>query len=168
MTGLADAISTPSGPGIVQDGASVTTIRVRQTLGAPPPVVWAELEHLEAHPQWMHDAVAIRFLTERRRGVGTRYECDTKVGPIRMTDVMEITEWSPGRAMGVRHVGLVTGSGRFTLRKQRGGRTRFTWTEQLDFPWRRGGPVVAHLAKPVLKRIWKKNLRALATRFPRP
>ena len=53
---------------------------------------------------------------------------------------MEITEWRPGRAMGVRHVGLVTGTGRFTLRKARGGRTRFTWTERLRFPLLPGRP----------------------------
>ena len=138
---------------------------MQRTLGASPEVVWAYLEDLEAHPQWMHDAVRIRFLTDRRSGVGTRYECDTKVGPFQLTDVMEITEWSPRRAMGVRHVGVVTGTGRFTLQRRRGGRTRFTWTERLEFPWRRGGPVAARLAKPVLKRVWKRNLRELAARF---
>ena len=46
----------------------------------------------------------------RRSGVGTRFECDTKIGPITLTDVMEITEWKPGKAMGVRHTGLITGT----------------------------------------------------------
>ena len=59
----------------------------------------------------MADAESIRFLTEQTRGVGTRFECVTKVGPIRLTDRMEITEWEPGRSMGVRHDGLVTGTG---------------------------------------------------------
>ena len=43
----------------------------------------------------MADAVAIRFETEQTRGVGTKFLCDTKVGPIRLTDQMEITEWQP-------------------------------------------------------------------------
>ena len=140
-------------------------IRVRTTLDAPPSTVWAYLADIDSHVQWMHDAVRIRFLTERTSGVGTRYECDTKVGPFQMTDVMEITEWSPGRALGVRHDGLVTGAGRFTLRKARGGRTRFTWTERLRFPLRRGGPIAAYASKPILKRVWKRNLRGLAGRF---
>ena len=38
------------------------------------------------------------------------------------------TAWSPGR-------------GRFTLRRRPHGRTRFTWTEQLTFPWWMGGAV---------------------------
>ena len=140
-------------------------IRVRRTLDAQPSVVWAYLADIDSHVQWMHDAVRIRFLTDRTSGVGTRYECDTKVGPFQMTDVMEITEWAPGKAMGVRHTGLVSGTGRFTLRKARGGRTRFTWTERLRFPLRRGGPIAAFASKPVLKRVWKRNLRNLAQRF---
>jgi hypothetical protein len=142
-------------------------IRVRTTLDAPPEVVWADLAHLAGHVDWMHDAVAIRFLGGRTSGVGTRFECDTKVGPLRLTDVMEITRWDPGRAMGVRHRGLVQGSGTFTLRRARGGRTRFTWTERLRFPWLLGGPVTAVAAKPVLRRVWKRNLRNLQRRFDR-
>jgi uncharacterized protein YndB with AHSA1/START domain len=140
-------------------------IRVSTVLDAPPDRVWAYVEDLGSHVQWMDDALRIRFLTDRTAGVGTRYECDTKVGPLQLTDVMEITEWAPGKAMGVRHVGLVTGSGRFTLKKVRGGRTRFTWEERLRFPLWQGGPVTGQLAKPVFKRIWRKNLRHLAERF---
>jgi len=140
-------------------------IRVRTILDAPPATVWAYLEDIDTHVRWMRDAVRIRFIGDRRSGVGTRYECDTKVGPIQLTDVMEITEWTPGKAMGVRHVGLVTGTGRFTLKKARGGRTQLTWSEKLTFPLRRGGPVAALAAKPVLKRVWRKNLRNLAARF---
>jgi hypothetical protein len=110
----------------------------------------------------MHDAEAIRFLTEQRRGVGTRFECDTRVGPIRLTDVMEVTEWRPRRAMGIRHVGVVTGAGRFRLRRLPGGRTRFTWTERLHFPWWLGGPIGANL---VLAVIWRRNLANLRHRF---
>jgi uncharacterized protein YndB with AHSA1/START domain len=145
----------------------MSRIRVRTTLDAPPERVWADLAHLAGHVDWMHDAVAIRFLTDRTSGVGTRYECDTKVGPFRMVDVMEITEWQPGRSMGVSHHGLVTGTGRFTLRKVRGDRTRFTWKERLRFPWYLGGPIAAFGAKPVLRWIWKRNLRGLAERHTR-
>jgi uncharacterized protein YndB with AHSA1/START domain len=140
-------------------------IRVRTTIDAPPSTVWAYLADIDSHVQWMHEALRIRFVTSRTSGIGTRYECDTKVGPFQTTDVMEITEWRPGKAMGVRHVGLVTGSGRFTLHRKRGGRTRFTWTERLRFPLRRGGPIAAYASKPVLRRVWKRNLRNLAARF---
>jgi carbon monoxide dehydrogenase subunit G len=136
-------------------------IRVRATLDAPPAQVWVALSDLASHVAWMHDAVAIRFVTDRTYGVGARFECDTKVGPLRLTDVMEVTEWSPGRALGVRHVGVVTGTGRFVIQRARGGRTRVSWVEELRFPAWLGGPVGARAAAPVLRRIWRRNLAAL-------
>ena len=67
--------------------------------------------------------------------------------------------------MGVRHTGIVTGEGVFTLRPRRGGQTRFTWSERLHFPWWMGGPVGAWLSVPVLTAVWRRSLRNLAARF---
>lgn len=138
-------------------------IRVSRTIDATPRQVWASLRDVGSHIEWMADAEEIRFRTKRREGVGTEMECDTRVGPLRLTDVMEITEWSPRRAMGVRHTGLVTGTGRFTLRRVRGGRTRFTWRERLRFPWWMGGRLGAVLGAEVLRLVWRANLRRLAS-----
>jgi hypothetical protein len=74
---------------------------------------------------------------------------------------MAITEWRPNKVMGVRHEGIVKGSGRFTLRRRRHGRTRFTWEERLVVPWRLGGPIAAVPVALVLRRVWKKNLAHL-------
>lgn len=128
---------------------------------ARPAEVWAAVEDVGSHTEWMADAVAIRFTSERTGGVGTTFECDTAVGPFRLTDLMEITEWRPRQAMGVRHVGLVTGEGVFTIAKARRGRSRFTWTERLVFPWWMGGPVGGVVGGVVMRQIWKKNLRTL-------
>ena len=134
-------------------------------LAAIPEEVWADIARIGTHVEWMADAVAIRFLTSGTSGPGTRFECDTKVGPLTLTDVMEITEWKPGKAMGVRHTGLVTGRGRFTLRKARHGRTRFQWKEQLTYPTRLGGRFGAFISRPALRWVWKRNLRRLAARY---
>ncbi len=86
--------------------------------------------------------------------------CDTKVGPVKLVDHMEITEWTAAAVMGVRHVGLVTGSGRFTLTPiDLGRRTRFTWEESLSFPWWLGGPLGSLvIGRLVLRAIWTRNL----------
>jgi hypothetical protein len=136
-------------------------IRVATTIDAPPKSVWGSIRDIASHVGWMEDAVAIRFTSDGRDGVGTTFECDTRVGPFRLTDLMEVTEWDEQKRMGIRHVGLVTGTGRFTLRKARGGRTRFTWEERLRFPWWMGGPVGGTLGAPLLRRIWRRNLRNL-------
>lgn len=131
-------------------------------LDASPRQVWAAVDDIASHVEWMEDAVAIRFTSAKRAGVGTTFECDTKVGPISLVDRMEVTEWRPGKAMGIRHTGLVTGTGRFTItrRRLRGG-SRFTWSERLVFPIWLGGPLGAFVASPVLRLVWKRNLRNL-------
>jgi hypothetical protein len=141
----------------------VSRLLVTIDIAATPQQVWHVVERVEDHVEWMHDAVAIRFQSDAHRGVGTSFLCDTKVGPIKLVDHMEITEWAPGSVMGVRHVGLVTGSGRFTLTPiDFARRTRFTWEESLSFPWWLGGPVGSLLiGRLVLRLIWMRNLRNL-------
>ena len=137
------------------------SIRVAIDINASTQRVWEVVEPIENHVDWMADAVAIRFLNDQRRGVGTEFFCDTKVGPIKLVDKMEITEWIPQQVMGVRHVGVVTGTGKFTLTPHLGG-TTFTWAEELNFPWWLGGKLGELVgAKLVMGMIWKRNLREL-------
>ena len=151
------------------------SITVSVEIDASPAMVWLIVEPVENHIEWMHDAVAIRFTGGQTRGVGTEFLCDTKVGPIKLVDRMEITEWVPGEVMGVRHTGLVTGSGRFTLEPlgaapdQPARRTRFVWQETLTFPWWLGGPIGAFIGgKLVLRAIWQRNLRGLKRLVEQP
>jgi hypothetical protein len=142
----------------------VAEIRTAVTIAAPPEAVWADVRDIASHVEWMADAVAIRFRTDRTDGVGTAFECDTKMGPFRLTDLMEITEWVDEERMGVRHVGLVTGSGVFTLEPLGDAGTLFTWTEELRFPWWMGGPLGASASRPVMRWIWRRNLARLKAR----
>lgn len=145
-------------------------IRVAVEIDAPPAEVWSVVEPIERHVDWMADAVAIRFTGASTRGIGTEFECDTKVGPITLTDVMTVTEWQPERTMGVRHTGVVTGTGVFELEPiDLGRRTRFTWTEDLSFPWYLGGRLGEIVGgQAVMKQIWKRNLRRLRSIVENP
>ena len=136
-------------------------LHVGITIAATPDEVWRVLEPIERHIDWMADAVSITFTSTMRRGVGTSFDCLTRIGPLRTTDRMTVTNWEPGRSMGIEHRGVVTGRGQFTLRRRPRGRTRFTWEEQLTFPWWMGGAVGAVVAKPVLRAVWRRNLRRL-------
>jgi uncharacterized membrane protein len=133
-------------------------------IAAPVESVWAEAADLPAHVEWMADAKSIEFLSDLRTGVGVRMKVETAVGPLRTSDLMEVIEWDEKRTIGVRHTGLVRGSGRFELAPVPGG-TRFTWTEELTFPSYLGGALTAALAKPVLGWIWRRNLRGLKARI---
>ena len=130
-------------------------------IDATPAEVWEVVREVEDHVDWMADAVAIRFRSDQRAGVGTVFECDTKVGPARLTDVMEITEWVDGAVIGVKHTGLVTGTGRFTLTPAGPGRTEFRWDEELRFPAWMGGPLRDPVGARVLGAIWRRNLARL-------
>ncbi len=141
------------------------SIRVEAHIGAPPEQVWADVRDVASHTSWMEDAVAIRFRSASREGVGTAFDCDTRVGPLRLTDVMTITEWQPPERMGIRHEGIVTGAGCFRIEPLPGGRSSFVWEERLTFPWWMGGSLGARMAAPVLARIWRRNLANLKGRI---
>lgn len=150
-------------------GSTMARITVSTTIDASPAAVWAAVEDIGSHVEWMGDAEAIRFTSASTSGVGTTFDCETRVGPLRLTDRMEITRWEPGRTMGVRHVGLVAGEGAFTLspagrRFRRRSATRFEWSERLVFPWWMGGPVGGIVGGRVMRAIWKQNLRRLKAR----
>ncbi len=139
----------------------LVTVDIERT----PAEVWDYVRDIASHVEWMADAAAIRFTTEQTAGVGTSFECDTVVGPIKLTDVMTITSWEDEALMGVRHEGLVTGEGEFTLHQLGDGGTRFEWREALSFPIWLGGPVGEVVAKPILTAIWKRNLSRLRDRL---
>jgi len=143
----------------------VSRVSVTTLIDAPPSEVWRDLRNIASHAAWMEDAVAIRFTSERHHGVGTTFEADTKVGPFRLTDSMEITEWEEGKCMGIRHGGVVTGTGRFALEPAGGDRTRFTWDEELTFPWWMGGLLGSTVAGQVLWLVWRRNLANLKGRI---
>jgi hypothetical protein len=145
-------------------GISVARVRISMEMSFERELVWGELARLEDHAEWMLDATAIRFEDGQRRGVGTRFECDTRFGPLRLTDVMEVTEWEHGERIGVRHRGAVSGSGSFTLRDVPGPATRVEWEEQLVFPWWLGAALGAQLSRPLFIAVWKGNLRRLRER----
>jgi hypothetical protein len=145
-------------------GISAARVRISTVIPFARARVWGELERLEDHADWMLDATAIRFEGSQRRGVGTRFQCDTRFGPLRLTDVMVVTEWEHGERIGVRHCGAVSGSGCFTLRDLPGPATRVEWEEQLAFPWWLGAALGGRLARPLFIAVWKGNLSRLRDR----
>ena len=78
---------------------------------------------------------SITFVSPATQGVGTTYDCVTKIGPLRTTDRMEIVEWDPPHALGVRAQRRRTR--RRTVSPSRPSRRAhvFTWSEDLTLPW---------------------------------
>ena len=137
-----------------------TSIRVSTFIPASRWQVWDVVRDIGAHVRWMHDAEAIRFTSPQTEGVGTTFECDSRLGPFRLKDRMEVVEWRAGRSMTIRHVGAVSGVGRFTLRIRPRG-TLFVCHERLRFPWWMGGSLGSAVAAPFFRYVWKRNLKNL-------
>lgn len=131
---------------------------------APTDRVWAELADFGSHPEWMGDAMAIEFITDRTVGVGTQIRVPTRIGPLRTSDVMTVVEWVDNELIAVEHVGAVSGRGRFEISPSGSG-TVLRWSEILDFPWWLGGALGAWVARPVLRRGWGRNLQTLKRRL---
>ncbi len=140
-------------------------IRVSTTIEAPVAEVWAYVRCIQSHTEWMADAESITFCTNQTEGLGTEFKCLTKIGPIRLTDEMVITEWEENSAMGVRHRGLVAGEGRFTLSPAGSNRCEFCWTEELHFPLWMGGPLRNIVGERILEWVWRRNLKTLRSYF---
>ena len=139
----------------------MATINVSIEITATPKEVWDVVKDISDHVNWMKDAERIDFLTEKQSGVGTMFDCATKVGPFRLKDKMEITEWVDEKSMGVSHAGLVTGTGRFSLKETASNGTLFAWEETLYFPFWMGGPLRNPVGTRILSLIWRKNLKLL-------
>ena len=143
----------------------MASVTVSVEIDRTPAEVWGDVRDIASHVDWMADATEIRFTSDRREGIGTTFECDTKIGPLTTVDVMEITAWDEARRMGVRHKGVVTGVGEFTIEELPNNRTEFRWAEDLTFPWWLGGPIGEFFGRPVLAAIWRRNLRRLKRRL---
>jgi hypothetical protein len=126
---------------------------------ATPDAVWSALSAIESHVDWMSDAVAIRFVSEQRTGVGTSFDCETRAGPFKTVDRMTVTSWDEGYEIGVRHSGLVTGTGSFRMTPVDDHTQRVSWTETLRLPLHFGGVVGEQVARPLLTAMWRRNLR---------
>lgn len=135
-------------------------IEVNRDMPIRHDLVWEGLADLRSHAEWMKDAESIEFATDKRSGVGTAMRVETRVGPFRTMDVLEVTGWKEGESIDVIHSGLVTGTGTLSVSRVNGS-TRVSWVEDLRFPWWLGGPVTALFAKPVLAAIWRGNLERL-------
>ena len=141
------------------------TITVSTIINKPLDEVWGEVSVLKNHTNWMKDAVNIDFLTESTQGIDTKMKVLTKVGPIKLYDYMTVTEWVERQSIGVDHVGLVTGKGKFTLTQLEENKTEFKWEETLKFPIYLAGPIGEFFGSPILKLIWKNNLKGLKELF---
>lgn len=146
-------------------------ITVSVDVDAPVETVWREATDWESQGEWML-ATSVRVTHGDGVSTGTEVAAVTGVGPITVTDTMEVVGWDPPHRATVRHTGrIVRGSGVFTVVERPGpdgpeGAT-FSMSEQLDLPLGPLGALGWPVVKPVFAWGLQRSLDELARRCER-
>jgi uncharacterized protein YndB with AHSA1/START domain len=139
-------------------------ITVSVDVDAPVETVWREVTDWEAQGEWML-GTEVRVTRGDGVSVGSELAATTGVGPLGVTDTMEIVGWDPPHRATVRHTGrAVRGSGTFTVVERPGGGSTFLWSEQLELPLGVLGAVGWPVVRPAFRAGLVYSLRKLARR----
>jgi carbon monoxide dehydrogenase subunit G len=146
-------------------------ITVSVDVDAPVETVWAEVTDWESQGEWML-GTQVRVVRGDGASVGSELAATTGVGPLAVTDTMEIAGWDPPHRATVRHTGrIVRGSGVFTVVERPGpdGRDASTlqWSEYVDLPLGPLGALGWPLVRPGFAWGLQRSLDALARRCER-
>ena len=149
-------------PRLVAKGWPVA-IETAGTMPGPPDVVWALLTDWERQGDWMLEASDFVVTSPHREGIGVQAEATIKIAGIRTRDKVTVTGWEPHRRLAIAHEGWVSGQGEIHLTPLGTDRTHLFWREELEPPVGLLGAVGLTGFKPLMKRIFARDVRVLAT-----
>jgi carbon monoxide dehydrogenase subunit G len=141
----------------------VIRIDTAGVLPAPPRVVWDLITDWENQGDWMLEATNFEVLSPQRQGVGVEAAATISIAGLIVRDRVRVSAWNPPERLEIRHLGWVTGRGEFQLTSVDGDSTRVVWREELEPPLGILGDVGMSVLKPVMSRIFRRDLRILAS-----
>jgi len=123
---------------------NLSTLKLTVQVNKPIDQVWKALVDWKGQSKWMLQTKVWSEIDQDRtvkNGKGVLIFAFTGLFPnlypklkIGVLDTMEITKWKPPQICEVRHIGrVIRGSGKFELKKVRGG-TIFYWQEEIIAP----------------------------------
>ena len=133
-----------------------------EVCAGPPEAIWELITDWEHQDDWMLEASDFVVVSEAREGVGVEAEATITIGGIRTRDRVRVSEWEPPRRLGIEHLGWVTGRGTIELTPVAGERTHVWWREELEPPLGVLGAAGMSLIKPLMARVFRRDLRILA------
>lgn len=139
------------------------SLEMGATMPGPPRVVWHLITDWENQGDWMLEASDFAITSEHREGVGVEGEATVKIGGIKTRDKITVTRWEPERRLGIAHEGWVSGGGEILLTPLDNGRTHVFWREDLFPPLGSLGAIGISLFKPLMQRIFERDLKMLAS-----
>lgn len=133
-----------------------------ETLPGPPEVVWRLITDWEHQGDWMLEARDFVVISEQREGVGVVAEASITIGGITTRDKVRVAAWEPPRHLSIEHMGWVSGTGHIFLTPLGADRTHIYWREELNPPIGALGAVGMTAFRPLMGRIFRRDLRVLA------
>ena len=140
-----------------------TVVEVSQTVPGPPEVVWEIITDWEHQDDWMLEARDFTVTSEHREGVGVEAEATIRIAGITTRDKVRVVGWEPNRRLAIEHMGWVTGRGEIHLTPLGKDRTHVFWREQLEPPAGMLGAIGLSAFKPLMRRVFLRDLRVLAS-----
>ena len=132
------------------------------TLPGPPEVVWDLITDWEHQDDWMLEAGDFIVIGDQREGVGVVAEATIKIAGIKTRDRVRVIAWEPPRLLAIAHDGWVSGRGELFLTPIGKDRTHIFWREELEPPLGVLGAIGMTIVKPVMGRVFRRDLRILA------
>lgn len=133
-----------------------------EVCAGPPAAIWELITDWEHQDDWMLEASDFVVVSDVREGVGVEAEATIRIGGIQTRDRVRVAEWEPHRRLVIEHLGWVTGRGIIELTPVAGDRTFVWWREELDPPLGVLGAVGMTALKPLMARVFRRDLRVLA------
>jgi uncharacterized protein YndB with AHSA1/START domain len=143
-------------------GAGVELV-MAQTMPGPPEAVWELITDWEHQGDWMLEASDFTVTSARRSGVGVEAEATIRMGGITTRDRVRVVAWEPARLLAIEHRGWVRGRGEIHLTQLGPDLTHVFWREVLRPPLGVVGLLGLWLFRPLLGRVFRRDLRVLAS-----
>ncbi|MFP5297482.1 MAG: SRPBCC family protein [Actinomycetota bacterium] len=137
-------------------------LEMGQVLPGPPDVVWHLITDWENQDRWMLEARDFVVTSDHREGVGVEGEATVTIGGITTRDRIVVTAWEPERLLAIEHFGWVSGAAEMRLTALGPDVTHLFWQERLYPPLGALGGVGISLFKPLMQKIFERDLRVLS------
>jgi uncharacterized protein YndB with AHSA1/START domain len=145
---------------LVRKGRPVV-LEMTGVLPASSETVWDLITDWEHLDEWMLEASDFVVSSQQREGVGVEAEATVSIAGIRTRDRVRVSQWEVGRRLAIEHLGWVSGAAEMSLTPQGGDKTLLLWRETLWPPLGGIGTVGLNLMKPVMHRIFQRDVRIL-------
>jgi uncharacterized protein YndB with AHSA1/START domain len=139
------------------------TIEMAETMPGPPETVWELITDWEHQDDWMLEASDFVVTSQGREGVGVEAEATVRIGGVATHDKVRVATWEPNRLLTIEHRGWVSGRGEIHLTPLGTAFTHVFWSEVLTAPLGLLGTVGLWCFRPLMGRIFRRDLRVLAS-----